>query len=245
MFLVDPTSLARRSPLMHRHKNNRAIFTTIGNNSVVESYESRDGNIIEQANARELAICDLSTLPRIGFKGRGASAWLGNQDFNLPSHPNSAVVQSSGSIIAKLSDQEALILTDIFSLSDDVNKLVIKSMTDHRELTQQIYILPRGDSHCWFAVTGMKASEMFSKICAVDLRSHKFSLGSVAQTSLAKVNSVIIRQDLGNTPCFYVLSDITSAEFLWDCLLDAMHEYQGVNIGITALQSLTDESSGS
>ena len=167
--------------------------------------------------------------------------WLGEQDFRLPSISNSAVVQRSGSLIAKLSDQETLILSDIFVFSNDVENLVGKSTNDHRELTQQTYILPRGDSHCWFAVTGSKASEMFSKICAVDLRTHKFLLGSIAQTSLAKVSSVIIRHDLGDTPCFYILSEISSAEFLWDCLLDAMYEYDGVNIGINALQSLIDK----
>lgn len=241
MSIADPTTSARRSPLTHWHKNNRAIFTMIGSSSVVESYEPKDGSINEQRQAKELAICDLSTLPRTGFKGKGASMWLGEQGLHLPSSSNSAVIQSSGSLIAKLSDQEALILSDIFALSNDVGNLVNRSTSDHRELTQQTYILPRGDSHCWFTVTGSKASEMFSKICAVDLRTHKFLLGSVAQTSLARVSSVIIRHDFGDTPCFYVLSDISSAEFLWDCLLDAMYEYDGVNIGINALQSLIDK----
>lgn len=241
MSIGDPTTSARRSPLTHWHKNNRAIFTIVGNSSVVGSYESKEGSVNEQRHAKELAICDLSTLPRTGFKGQGASMWLGEQDFRLPSISNSAVVQRSGSLIAKLSDQETLILSDIFVFSNDVENLVGKSTNDHRELTQQTYILPRGDSHCWFTVTGSKASEMFSKICAVDLRTHKFLVGSIAQTSLAKVSSVIIRHDLGDTPCFYILSDISSAEFLWDCLLDAMHEYDGGYIGVNALQSLFDK----
>ena len=241
MSIGDPTTSARRSPLTHRHKNNRAIFTTVGNSSVVGSYESKEGSVNEQRQAKELAICDLSTLPRTGFKGQGASIWLGEQGLHLPSRSNSAIIQSSGSLIAKLSDQETLILSDIFVFSNDVENLVGKSTNDHRELTQQAYILPRGDSHCWFTVTGSKASEMFSKICAVDLRTHKFLVGSIAQTSLARVSSVIIRHDLGDTLCFYVLSDISSTEFLWDCLLDAMNEYDGVNIGINALQSLIDK----
>jgi hypothetical protein len=65
MSRADPTTSARRSPLRHWHKNNRAIFTMIGSSSVVESYESKDGSISERRQAKELAICDLSTLPII------------------------------------------------------------------------------------------------------------------------------------------------------------------------------------
>ena len=48
--------------------------------------------------------------------------WLGEQGLHLPSSSNSAVIQSSGSLIAKLSDQEALILSDIFALSNHGNE---------------------------------------------------------------------------------------------------------------------------
>jgi sarcosine oxidase subunit gamma len=51
----------------------------------------------------------------------------------------------------------------------------------------------------------------------------------------------VIRNDLGSTPVFYVLSDISGVEFLWDCLLDAMQEYGGYAVGVSALQRLTKE----
>ena len=81
---------------------------------------------------------------------------------------------------------------------------------------------------------------MFSKVCAVDLRIDKFSQGAVAQTSLARVNAIIVRQDLGATPCFYILSDVSSAEFLWTSLLDAMLEFKGKVVGTAALTTCAD-----
>ena len=48
-----------------------------------------------------------------------------------------------------------------------------------------------------------------AKLCAVDLRPDRFQNGSIAQTSVAKLNSVIIRQDIGNTLCVYLLCDAT------------------------------------
>ena len=108
------------------------------------------------------------------------------------------------------------------------------------EASQGVSLLPRADSHCWFALTGIHAAETFSKVCAVDLRSGKFAQGEVAQTSIARVNAIIVRNDLGPTPCFYILSDVSSAEFLWLSLLDAMLEFKGAAVGTAALKACQD-----
>ena len=49
------------------------------------------------------------------------------------------------------------------------------------------YPVPRADSHCWFALSGLHAAEMFAKICGVDLRAHRFAEGAIAQTSVARM----------------------------------------------------------
>jgi|TARA_B110000438_G_C15685441_1_gene594317 sarcosine oxidase subunit gamma len=242
MATLDPTSVKRRSPLKQRHITNHALFKEFGGNLLVGHYGNNESIQEEHSQAQILAICDLSTLPRIGFKGPGAPSWLETQKLKIPTLPNTAECQHAGSLVAKLSDQEVLILSDIFALSNDVATLSDKAEIDHHNYDKQTYILPRGDSHCWLAVTGTKASEMFSKICGVDLRTHKFAQGEIAQTSIAKTNAVVIRNDLGGTPGFYILSDISGVEFLWDCLLDAMHEYGGYPIGFSALQRLIKSS---
>jgi len=106
------------------------------------------------------------------------------------------------------------------------------------EYTQRVYSLPRRDSHCWFALTGEHASATLAKLCGVDLRTHKFAECSVAQTSLARVNAIIVRHDLATTACWFVLSDVSSAEYLWDALLDAMVQLKGSAVGMAALQAL-------
>ena len=72
----------------------------------------------------------------------------------------------------------------------------------------------------------------------MDLREEKFARGDVAQTSLARVDAVMIRHQLGNTPCFHILSDSSSAEFLWTSLLDAALEFDGGPVGMAALRGL-------
>jgi len=235
----------RRSPLYRRHTELKAEFESLGDASLVSRYGELAAEI---ESAAQLGLADLSALPRIGFKGAGAPQWAISQGIKLPESPNHSVVQDDGALVGKLSHQELLILSDLAGSSALVNSLEpvqIESLEPvqieslkQSEPAAQTYHLPRAHSHSCLAVTGTAAAEMFSKVCGVDLRSHKFAQGQIAQTSLAKINAVIVRHDLAETPCFYVLSDISTVEFLWDCLLDAMQEYAGVPVGVAALRSL-------
>ena len=238
MATLDPSMGIRRSQLYRRHINNNAVFKKTGSDFLVSHYDNGGNPHTELDQARSMAICDLSTLPKIGFKGSGAPSWAESQGVKLPDSANRSIIQSDGCLVAKLSDQELLVLSDILAKSHQVAALAEQSTRDHLDNDTQTYLLPRGDSHCWLAVTGEQAAEMFSKVCGVDLRPHKFALGNIAQTSVAKTNVIVIRQDLGQTLSYYILCDISATEFLWDCLLDAMQEYAGSPVGISALEDL-------
>ena len=224
-------TLLRRSQLSRRHIALGAEFEQMGHTLLVNNY----GSSVEASKAKVLGLVDLSTLPRTGFKGAGATTWVATQGAELPHQPNIALLQEDHSLVVKLSHQELLILSDIDALSTQIARL------DSMAVGKQTYALPRADSHCWLAVIGNQAAEMFSKVCGVDLRAHKFANNAVTQTSVAKVSAIIIRHDLGKTNCLYVLTDVSAAEFLWDCLLDAMLEYEGVPVGVASMRALAAE----
>ena len=256
---IAPAQGNRRSPLYRRHVDLQAKFEQVGDAVLVSHYVKPGIEVVLAAN---LGLVDLSTMPRTGFKGAGAPAWAASQRVKLPKLPNTAVTQKDGSVVAKLSHQELLIVSNIMGSATSIDRLnrehlnrehsnkehlnrehlnrehSNKEHLSKQTLAPQTYSLPRADSHSWLAVTGNAAAEMFSKICGVDLRVHKFAHNQVAQTSVAKINGVILRHDLATTPCFYILSDITSTEFLWDSLLDAMEEYRGAAVGVAAMRSL-------
>lgn len=232
------TTSLRRSQLYRRHVEDGGQFEKTTDSLVVASYPNTAD---EQQQATHLGLADLSTLPRSGFKGRGAPRWVEQQGAHLPDAPNRAQVQEDGSLIARLSHEELLILCDL-SLTSTLPGTLQKSWSI--DTAEKTYSLPRSDSHCWFALTGRHAAETCAKVCGVNLRTHKFADGEIAQTSLARVNAIIVRNDLGITPCFYILSDVSSAEFLWDCLLDAMQEFGGSPVGIAALRKLVGIKNG-
>jgi sarcosine oxidase subunit gamma len=178
----------------------------------------------QSGRARELKLIDMSLRPRWGLKGRGTLAYLEAAGAILPSADNKAERQRDGSLIARLSPGEALILSSLQNGGSAFAECVQSLPAEGRAGS---YPVPRHDSHCWFMVTGSDAPPMFAKLCAVDLAADRFADASIAQTSLARLPAIIIRQDIAESLAFSVLADSASAEYLWGCLIDAMREFSG------------------
>jgi sarcosine oxidase subunit gamma len=96
--------------------------------------------------------------------------------------------------------------------------------------------VPRRDSHAWLHLSGPQVPALFAKICGVDLRPKAFADLAIAQTSVARLSAIVIRDDRGgSTPQFHLLADSASAIYLWDSLVDAMAEFAGSIAGYASL----------
>lgn len=189
--------------------------------------------------AHELALCDLSHIQRIGFKGDGTNEWLAQQNVTIPANINCANILENGCLTARLGRNEILIIDSLKAATNFPEKLQGQWNLDYAlENTSCGYIMPRQDSHTCFCVTGIHSAEMFSKLCAVDLRTHKFPSHMIAQTSLVRLSVIIIRLDIHNTNAYLVLVENVTAEYCWECLLDAMQEFGGQVIGINSFSTL-------
>ena len=230
----DLHQLKRRTPVLRILRQAGAQFTMINQAAAANHYGNADA---ESVLARRMGLADLSSLPRGGFKGAGAPEWLREHGVVLPAEPNRTAVQEGGELVAALSWEEHLVLNSLPTAQERDLCAVLNDAWSLQD-APRCYQLPRQDSHCWFAISGEHCSAMLAKLCAVDMRFHKFANGSVAQTSLARINAIIIRHDLNTVPLFYILADSASADYLWPCLIDAMAEFDGGPIGLGALRSI-------
>ncbi len=193
----------------------------------------------EAAAARRLGLADLSLLPHTGFKGAGVIDWLRGQGVEVSEQPNWAPAQAGGGLAVRQAQAEVMILGDLSGDGGWPERL--KAAWWAEPVPPRVprgFPMPRDETHAWLAVTGAHAAAMFAKICGVDLRPRAFPQGRVAQTSIARLNGVIVRDDRGGVPLFHLLADCAAAEYLWDCLLDAMAEFDGRPVGLTALRGL-------
>jgi sarcosine oxidase subunit gamma len=168
----------------------------------------------------ELSLIDISKLPRAGMKGKDLSPWIKSKNYDVGSKSNHAYLQSDGVLVARLSPGELLLLSDATNASRDA---MINTLQENHEC----YAVRRQDSHYWFAVIGSHSAAMFAKLCGVDLSPHIFVNHSVAQTQVARANAVIVRHDIEETLCYYLLGDSSTIAYMWNCLIDAMREFDG------------------
>ena len=234
---LDPATLKRRSFIYRKLAAAGAEFAEVNGGAVAMRYPAR--NESEAAAARRMALADLSVLSHGGFKGRGTVEWLTAQGLTIGADSNKAYRQSGGELAARLAPTEIFLLDSLTGTGALISRLnAAWQWAASAPRPQQGYPTPRQDSHAWFIVTGEKSAEMFAKICGVDLRPAHCPVGTIAQTSAAKMSATIIRADLGSTLAYHLLADIASAEYLWMCVEDAIAEYDGAIVGLAALRSL-------
>lgn len=178
-----------------------------------------------------LALIDLSALPRAGIKGKCLSQWIESKRYEVDEEPNRAYAQRDGVLIARLSPGELMLLANPADASMD-------AMTYSLEATYNCYPVRRQDSHYWFALTGVRCPAMLAKLCSVDLSPDIFADGTVAQTSVARTSAVIVRHDIEDVLCYYLLGDSSTILYMWTCLVDAMKEFDGQILTPPALDNL-------
>ena len=190
----------------------------------------------ERSALIRLALADLSLQPRTGFKGAGTPEWLAHQGVLLP-EPNRAQRQTDGTLALRLAPREALLLSGRTG-DQDFSSLEAAWSAERAggDAGPIGFPVPRADSHLWFMLIGTQVPEMLAKLCGVDLRPHKFAPLAVAQTQAARISVIIARDDTARL-AWHLLADSTSAAYLWDCLLDAMAEWQGRPVGHAALSA--------
>lgn len=190
------------------------------------------------AIARRLAIADLSMLPRLGFKGRGTIEAMKKRDITVEATPNRAFRQANGGLCLVLGAGEVMLLAN---LRGEGEKLAAIEADWRIEDEERTYPLLRQDSHFWLCVSGSEAPAMFAKLCAIDLRVDRFTNLEITQTSVARLNAIVARADLGKTPAFHVLADSASALYFSSCLIDAAREFGGRMVGLGAMRELDGE----
>ena len=116
--VISPTQTLRRSQLYRRHRQLGADFAQFGDSIAVDHYGDD-----EVSQARVLGLADLSTLPRIGFKGLGTPVWADSCGVKQPAQPNWATLQGDNTLVARLSSNELLLASNLTGSSKLIETL--------------------------------------------------------------------------------------------------------------------------
>ncbi len=213
-----------RSPIA---KSTTASYQTFG----LGKQFLKNIDIVVEKQVQQCAIVDLTNLSRVGFRGQDAADYLTSYGFQLPEQPNQALLQEDGCWVARLSFTEYCVLGSLHDFGERVSQLEQGWTMDERAN----YLLPRQDSHAWIQLTGQHVALVMAKLCGVDLQQQAFTVGQVVQTSVARINTIVINVSDAQTQKFNLLCDRAAALYLWDVLIDAIDEFDGQVAGIEAI----------
>ncbi|OUR80265.1 sarcosine oxidase subunit gamma [Marinomonas sp. 42_23_T18] len=173
----------------------------------------------ESLNSR-IKMQDATAFSRVGFRGQGVERFLAEQGLAVPSAPNQSVLSDTGLVVLRLSKTEFWILD-----TDNAQHELIAALELASKGLSQVYRLYCQHSHAFFLIRGKEISNLFAKICGVDLSESAFAVTSIAQTSVARTNAIVVRQERNDEAFFLLLSDLASSQYLWDAIVDAATEF--------------------
>jgi heterotetrameric sarcosine oxidase gamma subunit len=81
---------------------------------------------------------------------------------------------------------------------------------------------------CGMLLVGAHAADVLPKVCGLNFSERQFSNWHAAQTSLAKVRTLIVRVDLDGTPAYGLFVDRSLGAYVWEIVSDAAQEFGGV-----------------
>jgi heterotetrameric sarcosine oxidase gamma subunit len=153
---------------------------------------------------------------------QGAADELLQRTFgSLPDRPNQMVSAGDG-LLARLTVTQFY----LFGLSPASNLPSATMLDAHfREAQLFAHATDYSDGIAVLRLVGSAAPELLSKICGLDFHSDRFPNLHVAQTSAAKIKTLIARYDEEHTPGYYLHVDAPSGQYFWETVLDAGQEY--------------------
>ena len=140
-----------------------------------------------------------------------------NLDSVYPDAPQNVgdVAVKDGKVLARLRGDGVLIIGEAGIENAVSEKNPVVTVTDITE----------GRGH--LLLIGQYAKDVLAKTCGLDFDDSQFPDKHVAQTSVAKVRTTIIRNDRDGVPAYHLILGYSSTEYFWSVLFDATAEFEG------------------
>lgn len=192
---------------------------------------------------RSVGICDVSHYGKIDVKGSGVDKFL---DQNLSSggaarkpgevRLTGSVSERNGSdlsllYVCRLTREHALLVTEPFKSASALDVEGMLRFRDGANLTNLSSILAA------FTIAGPSSETVLRKLVEVDLSAREARRPFCLEAGLAKIHSTIVRFDVGSSggvPAFDIYCGRDYAEYVWDGVMDAGHEYGITPFGLDA-----------
>ena len=215
------SAVTRQTPVAYAQQHLAPKMTVVHGMEIPLEFASAE---IEHKRKVNLGICDVSCFSRFGVKGRNVVQWLNEQKVEIPSEPN-AWVQQGESLVLRLGNSE-------FLVEDQLEGKACGSL-DGAVMPEAygVYRIQRNDTA--LLLSGSHVQELFSEICAIDLRDGALPYGKVVMTQMAGISVTVLRQKFNGEDVYRLWCDGTYGPYLWETLLEIAEEVGGGAVGLS------------
>lgn len=168
----------------------------------------------------QLSVADLTGVPVILIQGEAGD--LLKQHFaQIPARPGD-LVEAGGSLLARLTPTELY----LFGLSPNAELPSAAILEDSLAKGQRFaHATDYTHGKAVIRLAGAAAPELLSKICGLDFDPAIFSNLHVAQTSAAKIKTLIARCDVTGIPTYFLHVNRPLGQYFWEVVWDAGQEF--------------------
>ena len=176
-----------------------------------------DWLVRSQNSEASLSLTDLTALSKISVRASDRSdvAQAMGTGFGR------AARTAQGSLIIGSGPGEWLIIDTLGADSEAIAEVAKLAEVQDEHLT----MVDITHGRALFRLTGEDAARLLSKICAIDFSDDIIPDSAAFRSSVAKISTDIIRDDLADTPSYLLHSERSVGDFLYEAIRDAGAEY--------------------
>jgi sarcosine oxidase subunit gamma len=179
---------------------------------------------VRSGGSNRLRFEDLSPRERFGCKGPAGEAWLAAAGFTVPPAPNSAQVDASGVLVARLAAAEFLI-----EAVEGGAQRVAAARGQLGSAARPAGVYPVARADLVIGASGAHLNPLLRQVCSVDfaplLESRAATSGRVTLTSMIGVSVVALVRDGSDGEAVLTLwADPSFAHYFWTTLLEVARD---------------------
>lgn len=174
----------------------------------------------------ELRLADCSPLAKVLLHGPEGGAI--ERVLGVPHHR--AVRDHAGRLVVGAGPGEWLVLAD----PDAAGEVADELRTVAAGTAEFAAVIDVTHGRALMRLTGHPAAALLTKVCAVDLAADNTPNGTAFSSSVARLTTDVVRDDVGGVPSYLLHCDWSYGQYLFDALLDAGAEFGIALDGFTA-----------
>lgn len=179
----------------------------------------------ERSRSEDLALGDLSALPKLGLKGPRAEEWLREHEIPVPPQVYDWVLVPRGVLVLRTDRSE-------FLVEDGFSSRRVLPLSEKLGSPSHPGVHPVPHQEAGLVLTGRRWGRVLLQTCGYDFEKGG---GKLVMSRVAGVSCALLKTEFDGIPALRIWCSPSYGVYLWESLLEIVRELGGIPVGVAAL----------